>query len=480
MIDKQIQNAKRSYESIETDVDQVMQQVQNHIANRDRTTKRGMVHNKRSHPLSRRLAFTIAGSVAAFAIVIGSGFASPVMASVLQEIPLVGSVFQYVHDSYNLKTASEKGMTAHVGQSVHDNGITLQIQEVMYDGDRLSIGYIQQTEGQFSNQGGPLEEIQFKIDGKPYTSPKFASGPSASESKNYNGFIGGSGPFPIDSKTSAGEITLDSFYQKLPDEFELGIEVNAVAGVQGQWDFSIPVKKTVSNIKTWLPMMSATDGETSLLIKKISFKPGSMDVEFEYRRPASKAQDPMYNIQAFTNTGIELKSISMRGNGYVEDETHIQTGTFLFELPSVTPKSITFRPYLHGDVTKYGIKVPMEHEPSDAQPLVIPQGELGRLLVTKVEHLKDKTVVHYTKEGHDPLHQAELIMEDLEKEYDFKPWDIHIIPDTETNTKLVDAQNNMYVTEFPAMSPDQQPVFITHEYQKPVFPKELEMTIPVP
>ncbi|GIO95940.1 hypothetical protein J14TS5_10260 [Paenibacillus lautus] len=70
----------------------------------------------------------------------------------------------------------------------------------------------------------------------------------------------------------------------------MGLEVRAsLKSKKGHWDFSIPVKKTVSGMKSWMPMMSATDGETTLLIKKIGFKPGTgtMDVELEYRRPCA-------------------------------------------------------------------------------------------------------------------------------------------------------------------------------------------------
>ncbi|MEC0256591.1 DUF4179 domain-containing protein [Paenibacillus lautus] len=461
MIEQQIQNAKRSYESMETDVDRLMARVRHSVASEERTT--GMLHRNRSQRIVRRLSLTAVGTFTACAVILGSGLVSPVMASVLQEIPFVGSVFQYVRD-IGLKTASEKGMTAQVQQSVTDNGITLQIQEVMYDGDRLSIGYIQQTEDGFSVLSGPTNGIKFKIDGKPYADSLGASGPQA-----------------IDSKTGIGQISLQPFKQKLPDEFELTIEVAAVGGVKGHWDFSIPVKKTVSGMKSWMPMMSATDGETTLLIKKIGFKPGTgtMDVELEYRRPAAKAQDPMYGIQAITDTGIELKYYEMVGDGYIKDDTHIQLGTFQFEVPLVTTKSITLRPYLRGDVPVYGIRVPMKHEPSTDHPLIIPQGELGRLLVTKVERLKDKTMVHYRKEVNDPLHQTELIIEDLEGKYNFSTWDMHIIPWEETETRLLDAKNNAYVTEFPALNPDQQPVFVTHEYKKTIFPKELEMTFPI-
>lgn len=466
MIDQQIQNAKRSYESMETDVDRLMERVRYSVSSEDCT---GMLHNNRSQRIIRRLSLTAVGTLVACAVILGSGFVSPIMASVLQEIPFVGSVFQrqelhqYVRETA-LKTASENGMTAQVLQAVSDNGITLQIQEVMYDGDRLSIGYIQQVEDGFSGRHGFIDGIKFKIDGKPYADR-----------------VGGSGPLPIDSQTGIGQISLLPFKQKLPDEFELTIEVANVDGVKGHWDFSIPIKKTVSGTKSWMPMRSATDGETTLLIKKIGFKSGTgtMDVELVYRRPAAKAQDPMYDILAITDTGMEFKPYEMVGDGYVEDDTHIQLGIFQFKVPFVTPKSITFRPYLRGDVPVYGIRVPMKHEPSTDHPLIIPQGELGRLLVTKVERLKDKTIVHYRKEVTDPLQQTELILEDLEGKYNFYPWDMYIIPSEETKTRLIDAKNNAYVTEFPALNSDQQPVFVTHEYKKPIFLKELEMTIPL-
>lgn len=464
MIEKQIQNARRSYESIHTDVSHLMERVQLRVGDKD---VKGNDHRIHSRRIFRRLSFTFAATVITFTVIILSGFISPAMASVLKEIRFVGSIFQNDVSSYTkdtgLNTASEQGMTAQIGQRASDNGITLEIKELIYDGDRLSIGYLQHTENHFSVSESPIDDIEFKVDGKPY-----------------NDSISGNGPQRIDSRNGIGLIHLEPLRQKLPDEFELIIEVGTVGGIKGNWNFSIPVKKTVTGIRTVTPMMSTSNGETSMLLRQISFKPGVMNMEYEFRRPTSKAGDPMYDILAITNTGEVLKQFGGKGNGYVEGDTHIQYWNGHFDEPNVMPKSITLLPYLAGEIPEYGIRVPMKYEPSIDHPFIIPQGELGSLYITKVERLEGKTLIHYRKVGNDPLQQTELIVEDIESKYHFKPWEgISIIPQEELKTVLVDAKNKSYIAELPAQSLDQSLTFITHEYKQPFFFKELEMVIPI-
>lgn len=76
------------------------------------------------------------------------------------------------------------------------------------------------------------------------------------------------------------------------------------------------------------------------------------------------------------------------------------------------------------------------------------------------------------------MEQEERLRDWMEK-YTNRLYRLAYIPSDETKTRLIDAKNNAYVTEFPALNPDQQPVFVTHEFKEPIFPKELEMTIPL-
>ncbi|MGG3280978.1 DUF4179 domain-containing protein [Paenibacillus solani] len=464
MIEKQIQNARRPYESMNTDVNHLMERVQQRVGGKDVKSNDHRNHLRR---VFRGLSLTFAGTVMILAVIIVSGFVSPAMASVLKELPYFGSIFQndvstYVKD-IGLNKASEQGMSAQIGQSASDKGITLEIQELIYDGDRLSIGYLQHSENHFTVFESPMDDIEFTIDDKPY-----------------NDSISGNGPQPLDSRNGIGLIHLEPLKQKLPDEFVLTIEVGTVGGIKGNWDFSIPVKKTVTGIKTVTPMISSSNGETSMLLKQISFKPGVMNMEYEFRRAASKAGDPMYDVIAITDTGEVLKQFGGKGNGYVEGDTHIQYWSGHFDEPKVMPKSITLLPHLAGEIPVYGKRVPMKYEPSTDHPFIIPQGELGSLLVTKVERLEEVTLIHYRKEGNDPLQQTELIVEDTESKYHFTPWEgITIIPQEEIKTKLVDAKTKSYIAELPAQTLDQSLIFITHEYKQPLFLKELELVIPI-
>lgn len=464
MIEKQIHNARRSYESMNTDVNHLMERVQQSARSKE---VKANDHRNHLRPFFWRVLLTFAGTVIFLTVIIVSGFISPAMASVLKEIPFVGSIFQnnvshFVKDT-GLNKASEQGMTAQIGQNASDKGITLEIHELMYDGDRLSIGYLQQSENRFTVLESPIDDIKFKIDGKPY-----------------NDSISGNGPQLLDSRNGIGIIHLEPLQQKLPDEFELTIEVGTLGGIKGNWNFSIPVKKTVTGIKTVTPMMSTSIGETSMVLKQISFKPGVMNIEYEFRRPASKAGDPMYDVIAITDNGEVLKQFGGNGNGYVEGDTHIQYWSGHFDEPNVMPKSIKLLPYLAGEISVYGKRVPMKYKPSADHPFIIPQGELGSLLVTKVERLKDITRIHYRKEGNDPLQQTELIIEDTENKYNFTPWEgTSMIPLEEIKTKLVDSKNKSYIAELPAQNLDQSLTFITHEYKQPLFFKELEMVIPI-
>lgn len=465
MIEKQIQNARHSYESMSTDVNHLMDRVQQSVGGID---AKGNVHKNHSSRIFRRLSLTFAGTVMILTVILVSGFISPAMASVLKELPYFGSIFQNNVSSYTkdigLNKASEQGMTAQIGQSASDKGVTLEIQELIYDGDRLSIGYLQQSENRFTVLESPIDDIEFKINGKPY-----------------NDSISGNGPHPLDTRNGIGLIHLEPHKQKLPDEFELTIEVGTVGGIKGNWDFSIPVKKTITGIKTVTPMMSSSNGETSMLLKQVSFKPGVMNIEYEFRRPASKAGDPMYDVIAITDTGEVLKQFGGIGNGYIEGDTHIQYWNGHFDEPNVMPKSITLLPHLAGEIPVYGMRVPMNYDPSTDHPYIIPQGELGSLLVTKVERLEEITRIHYRKEGNDPLQQTELIIEDTESKYNFTPWEgTSMIPQEEIKTKLVDSKNRSYIAELPAQTLGQSLTFITHEYKQPLFFKELEMVIPIP
>jgi hypothetical protein len=74
--------------------------------------------------------------------------------------------------------------------------------------------------------------------------------------------------------------------------------------------------------------------------------------------------------------------------------------TYMFEPLTKGTKYVTLKPYSGGyhrgeAAAKLGVL-----------PVEVHQGEIGTVTVTKLERLKDKTILHYDIKGDDPLAQA--------------------------------------------------------------------------
>lgn len=89
--------------------------------------------------------YGLISAVLAFVFIIGIGFASPALA---QDIPIISNVFEYLN-SKNIVGDEYVKYSENVNQSKTDNGITLSIEDVVYDGVNLSIGYVVKSEKKF-------------------------------------------------------------------------------------------------------------------------------------------------------------------------------------------------------------------------------------------------------------------------------------------------------------------------------------------
>jgi len=88
--------------------------------------------------------YYITASVLILGILFSSVAFTPATVKVFQKIPLVGSVFQKF-DDVGLKIPEEKNAVCEAKESATDQGITIKVTEVFYDGKRFAIGYIEWT-----------------------------------------------------------------------------------------------------------------------------------------------------------------------------------------------------------------------------------------------------------------------------------------------------------------------------------------------
>ncbi|MBO9599026.1 MAG: DUF4179 domain-containing protein, partial [Cohnella sp.] len=69
------------------------------------------------------------------------GFISPAMAQVLRQLPGIGTVFHTLGDM-GVRNIADGELATTVGQTVEDKGVSVTLDQVVYDGTRLTIGLL--------------------------------------------------------------------------------------------------------------------------------------------------------------------------------------------------------------------------------------------------------------------------------------------------------------------------------------------------
>ncbi|MGD8192367.1 DUF4179 domain-containing protein [Brevibacillus ginsengisoli] len=417
------------------------------VKNRIDQTLSSLPEKRRKSP-ARKIIFASTAAVVALGCVIGSPFVSPAIANTLKQIPIIESVFKIAGD-YGLKTADEKNMTIEVNQSVTDKGITLNVSEVLYDGSRLSIGYLQESSKGIQEMKSM--DMEFEINETPFHSAMSSRGSI------------------INQQTYAGTLTLTP-EKELPDQFRLKMTVMRIGNIEGKWQFTFPVKKMASDNKIIMPMMTKTEGAQSITVKKILFTPSSTELNVELRKPIQSEQ---IDFQLVDDKGIILQAFGSSGSANNDGQAEIWQLKANFAPVKELPKSILVRPIRHemASTPLKEVHVAMDHSPTKDHPLVLSQGEAGRLEITQVEILADKTLVHYHVIGDNPFEQSNPLW--IEDESGKK----HILLDKKVEIDRPETYS--FVREYPAFRPDQKLKFVTRELPSPKALNKLEMLIPI-
>ena len=323
--------------------------------------------------INKRLRQSVVAAAVTLTVLTISATMSPAIANALTNIPVMGSVFKLFGDM-GLKLASEKGVSSLVGQTMVDKGIKVTINDVLYDGARLSIGYTME-----GNTIGELGQLDLLVNGKPINA-----------AISYTGSL-------LTKNTYAGVINV-SPTSELPKDSKLTVLLNKIGNTKGSWGFKdIPVKKQTSlvNSKVITPMVTKPIAEGSITIEKILISDTTIKLNIIEK---SFPRDRFYSYQVIDNYGNVLEPLG--GSGLGEG--------------SIINQQYTFVP-LNNNPEHFVIKVSDAHESNgleiidvkvkveDKFPIIISQGGEGRQIsVNKIEYLKNKTLVHYTYKGNHP------------------------------------------------------------------------------
>lgn len=199
----------------------------------------------RTHSRHRKAWFVAAAAVLAIGGTLASGFISPAMAETLRKVPFIGQIFEALGDNA-LQDANRKGLSLPVNLSATDQGITLTITEVLYDGVEIKLGIQESSMSKLPiilDRSNRYEIVKNRTQEDPAHALDIWSHAWSN----------------VRSETSTQNIGILSFESmhgtepdrdaKISKEFQLPITIKKVGDVEGNWKFEIPVKWNASLTK---------------------------------------------------------------------------------------------------------------------------------------------------------------------------------------------------------------------------------------
>ncbi|MFC0560832.1 DUF4179 domain-containing protein [Halalkalibacter alkalisediminis] len=215
------------------------------------TPRFGMTNGK------RKIIYALSSVAAVFGILVGSSYYSPALASSLSQIPIIGSVFGS-SDLIGLQQAQKNGLTNEIGETQTVNGISVTLDEILYDQNNITIGLFIESDKELDKFyfGAGMD---FTINGK---NPAGATG-------SY-----GQDLLSATTRTAIQEINVT---EEMPEEFELGLMLRGENGET--WYFSTPVEKITDIHKIHVQHSQTVDG-LNLTVTEMSFSETGISIAY--------------------------------------------------------------------------------------------------------------------------------------------------------------------------------------------------------
>jgi hypothetical protein len=322
-------------------------------------------------PFRRKVLYTIGTAAAGFALFIGSAMVSPSMAKMASGIPLVGTFFNHIGDE-GLRIAGQKGLTQVIGQSAKDSGITLTVNEVFYDGTRLTIGYTQESLVPL----GELERPNIEVDGKEINFSSGYTGKFATPQK-YVGYM--------DINPT----------EELPEEFALKMRIDAIGLIPGKWEFSFPVKQS-NQVTVIKPKETKTFDGTEMKINSLKLGPAGTDLSVKVVSDTeSGGIDPyQLNFYVVDDQGNVLDMVSGSGSGERVDGKEVADIEFLYSPLKENVERVRVIPYTPSMIENTGDEISVNLDQLSL-PFTLDQGEAGEILIKSIEYKGKKSIVEF-------------------------------------------------------------------------------------
>lgn len=395
--------------------------------------------NKR---IFRKILLPSVYSIIAFVLLCGVLASFPASAEQLRKIPVMGKMFEgdifsFAGDSGIIKSKDSE-LTSSINEKVSDQGVTIKLQDAIYDGTRLSIGYEINSE-QF-NHLMFLGDVSVKING--------ISKPEATI---------GTKPHRIQDNHYTGILTLNVDSIGLDDRFELELTIGEVSGpmdenltkynqVAGEWSFNASITNhTLDHSRhiTLTDKYMAKSKNGQFRVTNYSLTPITTMINYEF---IGEAEWLLFQLKH--EQGMLIQHLD---SGSSTDKDGNQRGFVRFAPLTSDTKEIYVAPYIllahQNEIKKVTSKL------SNEFPIALSQGKVGEVIVQTVEFTTDKTLIYYEVKGKVPYAQyASLWLETADGQM--------IISDSGVRTRVSDTSYE-YILEYPPLDPQQSYVIGT-------------------
>ncbi|WP_342577994.1 DUF4179 domain-containing protein [Psychrobacillus sp. FSL K6-2843] len=253
-------------------------------------SKRG-VRKAKLENQKRRIKNPVIAVAMVGVLMFGASSISPAFASTLQSIPIIGSIFGTVGD-IGLKEADKSGLSQITNETFSVGESSFMIREAIYDGSRLSLGFIITN---YSNEL-PFKKAAYKID-----------------EMNFYGGASSQGEF-INDKDYAGIISFIVPNELKRDSFNFSISFDEFNGKKGNWNLNIPVTKIEG--ESFLVMDEATSKDYKIKMKKVTFTSATTEINFDLTEPINAEElNQIIRFRLYDDQGNVVKELSAGGGG---------------------------------------------------------------------------------------------------------------------------------------------------------------------
>nr|WP_141433905.1 DUF4179 domain-containing protein [Bacillus sp. 03113] len=231
---------------------------------------------------------------------LGSGFVSSGMANALSNIPLIGPIYAQFSDIASEKIQRDHLTTFIEKQDSHD-GLTMSVQEAVYDGGRLIITVFYTAEKKISLREEDIGYNYITINGQPIKPA-----------------IGSTGQDSINSRTiiEHHQFTLAN-YNEFGDNIEITVHGENLFGHKGKWKVDFPLQKIKGDIYEFYPEVKAetVNKVYALTADKVTFSPLSTRIDLTIDYPSEMDENdtwPWFDFSIVDDKGKVYEGLKLQ------------------------------------------------------------------------------------------------------------------------------------------------------------------------